>query len=151
MATVLPSLGTAGASTKSLCAGFAPVYRGRRGNSAGSITLQRTRRIGLCHGAARLGHIFNRLYQATGDEPLANAARFWFHRTLEMRHPERGIAGYAAFMPERSGEERWVDSPGLLEGAAGVALALLAATTSVEPNWDRMLIDHHLPAIVTHF
>jgi lantibiotic biosynthesis protein len=29
---------------------------------------------------------------------------------------------------------------GLLEGAAGVALVLLAATTSVEPAWDRMFL-----------
>ena len=57
-----------------------------------------------------------------------------------MRHPERGIAGFAAFMPARTGEERWVDDPGLLTGAAGVALALLAACTPVEPAWDRMLL-----------
>jgi hypothetical protein len=29
---------------------------------------------------------------------------------------------------------------GLLEGFAGVGLALLAAATTVEPTWDRMLL-----------
>jgi hypothetical protein len=29
---------------------------------------------------------------------------------------------------------------GLLTGTAGIALALLAATTAVEPAWDRMLL-----------
>ncbi len=95
---------------------------------------------GLCHGAAGLGHLFNRLYQATGDEQLADAARFWFRRTLEMRHPERGIAGYAAWMPLKPGDDRWLDDPGILTGVAGIALALLAATTMIEPDWDRMLL-----------
>jgi lantibiotic modifying enzyme len=95
---------------------------------------------GLCHGAAGLGHLFNRMYQATGEPRLAEVARFWFRRTLELRHPDRGIAGYAAFMPEREGEERWVNDPGILSGAAGIALALLAAATPVEPAWDRILL-----------
>jgi hypothetical protein len=30
--------------------------------------------------------------------------------------------------------------PGLLEGAAGVALAMEAAGTTVEPIWDQMLL-----------
>jgi hypothetical protein len=34
----------------------------------------------------------------------------------------------------------WIAESGLLTGAAGIALALLAATTSVEPTWDRLLL-----------
>jgi hypothetical protein len=33
-----------------------------------------------------------------------------------------------------------VADPGILTGAAGVALALLAAATPIEPSWDRMLL-----------
>jgi hypothetical protein len=33
----------------------------------------------------------------------------------------------------------WRDDPCLLTGSAGTALALLAATTDVEPAWDRFL------------
>ena len=57
-----------------------------------------------------------------------------------MRQPGRGIAGFAAYMPEQEGQERWVADPGLLTGAAGIALALLAATTDIEPAWDQMLL-----------
>ena len=72
---------------------------------------------------------------------LPRPARFWFERTLAMRQPERGIAGYAAWMPSLAGnQEGWVDDPGVLTGAAGIALALLAATTTIEPEWDRMLL-----------
>jgi hypothetical protein len=34
----------------------------------------------------------------------------------------------------------WMAETGLLTGAAGVALSLLAAATSVEPEWDRVLL-----------
>ncbi len=74
---------------------------------------------GFCHGAAGLAHIFNRLYQATGDAALADAARAWIERTLGFQLPS---------------------DPGLLMGTAGVALMLLAATTGVEPEWDRALL-----------
>jgi hypothetical protein len=33
-----------------------------------------------------------------------------------------------------------VDHPGLLTGAPGVALVLLAAATSTEPTWDRLFL-----------
>jgi hypothetical protein len=95
---------------------------------------------GLCHGAAGLGHLFNRMFQATGEAPLGEAARFWFRRTLEMRQPGRGIAGYAAWRPAPDGTPAWDDDPGLLTGAAGIALALLAAATPLEPAWDRVLL-----------
>ncbi len=38
------------------------------------------------------------------------------------------------------GVEEWTDLPGLLAGASGIALALLAATSPVEPAWDRLLL-----------
>jgi len=97
---------------------------------------------GLCHGAAGVGHIFNRLFQATGQARFAAAARFWFKRTLEMRRSDQGIAGFVAFMPnpKRPNERQWIAAPGILEGAAGIALALLAATTPIEPKWDRILM-----------
>ncbi|MBN2562648.1 MAG: lanthionine synthetase C family protein [Phycisphaerae bacterium] len=95
---------------------------------------------GLCHGAAGLGHLFNRMYQATGEPELEEAARFWFDRTLELRRPDRDIAGFSAWMAAANGEGEWVADPYFLTGAAGVGLALLAATTSVEPAWDRVLL-----------
>jgi hypothetical protein len=95
---------------------------------------------GLCHGACGLGHLFNRLYQATGEAHLAEAARFWFERALQMRRPGRGIGGYEAWAPGDKGALTWVAEAGLLTGAAGIALALLAATTAIEPAWDRMLL-----------
>ncbi len=95
---------------------------------------------GLCHGAAGLGHLFNRMYQATGEASLAEASRFWFERTLQMRRPGRGIGGYEAWHFDDDGKGKWDSDPGLLTGAAGIALALLAATSDLEPAWDHMLL-----------
>lgn len=94
----------------------------------------------LCHGAAGLGHIFNRLHQATGDPELLAAARFWMAGALGFREPGRGVAGFVTWGPDATGQMDWRDDPSLLTGAAGVGLALLAAITPSEPAWDRFLL-----------
>jgi hypothetical protein len=80
------------------------------------------------------------MYQATGDQELGRAARFWFDRTLEMRQPGRGIGGFRARAATEDGTRYWSNEEGILTGASGIALALLAATTSIGPGWDRMLL-----------
>jgi hypothetical protein len=95
---------------------------------------------GLAIGAAGLAHVFNRLYQATGESRLVERSRFWFSRALEMRRPGQGIAGYASWMPDENDIERWWDSPGIIYGAAGIALALLSAATELEPSWDSLML-----------
>ncbi|HEX6863606.1 MAG TPA: lanthionine synthetase C family protein [Thermoanaerobaculia bacterium] len=94
----------------------------------------------LCHGAAGLGHMLNRLYQATGDPELLAAARFWMVRALDLREPGRGVAGFVTWGPDAANRMDWRDDPSLLTGAAGVGLALLAAVTPLEPAWDRFLL-----------
>lgn len=92
----------------------------------------------LCHGSAGLAHIYNRLYQASGDEAMLDAARMWYRHALDLRNqtPEgEGIGGYLSWAEEQV----WAPNPGFLVGAAGTALALLAAVTPQEPAWDRAL------------
>lgn len=96
---------------------------------------------GLCHGAAGLGHVFNRLWQETGDEVLQQAAVRWLGHALALREPGQGIAGFRARvrLDDAPGLTP-IDDPGLLTGSVGIGLALLAATTTVEPDWDRMML-----------
>ncbi|MFY9822628.1 MAG: lanthionine synthetase C family protein [Thermoanaerobaculia bacterium] len=94
---------------------------------------------GICHGAAGVAHLFNRLYQATDDPVLAEAARRWIDETLALRRLDEGIGGFRSWAPNEEKELGWRDEPGFLTGAAGVGLALLAAATAVEPEWDRVL------------
>lgn len=84
---------------------------------------------GLCHGSAGVAHVFHRLYRATGEARFAQASRLWFARALATRAPRRGLAGF-----------RVSQGPAFLSGAAGVALALVAATTDAEADWDRVLL-----------
>lgn len=96
---------------------------------------------GLCHGATGLAHLFNRMYQATGDEELGDAAQRWYRIALDMRRPGKGLAGYLSWYEStRPGEEgSWRGEQGFLSGIAGIGLALLAAVTDVEPSWDRVM------------
>jgi len=110
---------------------------------------------GLCHGSAGLAHLFNRLYQLTAEQALADAARFWIERTLELYSasvPDESASGMDAHgtaapgaaapgrVPLAPAARAVCNGPGLLEGSAGVALALEAAGTAAEPAWDQMLL-----------
>lgn len=103
------------------------------------------RDAGLCHGALGLAHLYNRIYQASGRELFAEAARLWYQIGLKMRSPERGIAGFACWEVGEDGQKVWTDDPGFLTGAAGIGLSLLAAVTAIEPAWDRLLLVSSYP------
>jgi len=94
----------------------------------------------LCHGAAGLAHIYNRMYQRTGQEELRRAAQCWLERALGMSRPGTGVAGYTTALKDFEGNLTFEADPSLLSGAAGIALVLGAAASAVEPAWDRMLL-----------
>jgi lantibiotic modifying enzyme len=97
--------------------------------------------VTVCHGAAGLGHLYNRLYQATGEPLFKETATSWFARTLEMRRPGEGVGGYCSWQQLPDGEEfGWVPDGTLLMGATGVALALLTACHPFPPTWDGLLM-----------
>jgi len=97
---------------------------------------------GLCHGAVGLAHLFNRIYQTTGDVEMHDAAQAWYRRAIDMRRPGKGLAGFLGWAdtPGRPGEGEWRGEPGFLSGVAGIGLALLAAVTEIEPAWDRVMV-----------
>lgn len=96
---------------------------------------------GLCHGAAGIAHLFNRLYQATGDGQLRGSARRWYRLALDMRRPGEGAAGFLSWIETmRPGEGEWKGEAGFLSGVAGIGLALLSAVTDLEPAWDRVMV-----------
>jgi lantibiotic biosynthesis protein len=103
---------------------------------------------GLCHGSLGLAHLLNRLYQATGDPELLAAARAWFGRSSGYWRPGQGIGGFLAWTPPEGVVDRleWNADPSFLTGSSGMALALLAATSGIEPAWDRVMLVSPLPA-----
>ncbi len=105
-----------------------------------SLKEARVKDAGLCHGAAGLAHIFNRMFQATGNTTLRKAARFWFRHTLQLRRPGQGIGGFFTYTPKEDGTSSFRNDPDLVSGSSGIALALLAAISPVSPDWDRILL-----------
>jgi hypothetical protein len=91
---------------------------------------------GMCHGSAGAAHLLHRLHRATGDAEIGLAARAWLDRTLASRRDGAAIAGF----PAHRFELGWQPAAEILSGAAGVALALHASISELEPSWDRLFL-----------
>ena len=89
----------------------------------------------FCHGVAGLLQVTLRFAHDTGSATFTNAASALIEQLLSLYVPERTL-GYCCIEPGGN----LVDQPGLLDGAPGVACALLAASTTVEPSWDRLFL-----------
>lgn len=89
----------------------------------------------FCHGVAGLLHITLRFAHDTGLPVFTDAANTLADQMLAAYEPD-GLLGYRSVEP---GDHR-VDQAGLLDGAAGIAMMLLAAATHVEPSWDRLFL-----------
>lgn len=89
----------------------------------------------FCHGVAGLQQITLRFAHDSGLPLFVEAARALHRQLLDAYEPASAF-GYRNVEPGG----RRIDQPGLLDGAPGVAMALLAASTPVEPVWDRLFL-----------
>ena len=89
----------------------------------------------LCHGVAGLQQITLRFAHDSGLPLFVEAGRE-LHRQLLDAYEPASLLGYRNLEPGG----RRIDQPGLLDGAPGVAMVLLAAATPVEPVWDRLFL-----------
>jgi len=90
----------------------------------------------LCHGSAGIAHLYRRAWLQTKDPALLDGATCWLLRTLEMNTHQQGPAGFRFY-----GKEAYENSYGILEGVAGIGLALLAAIDpDTDPAWDRCIL-----------
>ncbi|GAA5012486.1 lanthionine synthetase C family protein [Actinopolymorpha pittospori] len=89
----------------------------------------------FCHGTAGLLHIVRRFALDTGLPEFVAGTTELLRDLLDAYEPD-SVLGYRNVEPGDVG----VDHPGLLDGAPGVALALLAAGTHDEPVWDRLFL-----------
>ena len=91
----------------------------------------------FCHGVAGLLQIVLRFAHATGAATgLRRGSR---PRSPTSCWPPTSRTGRSATPPWSRARTRSI-AAGLLDGAPGVALVLLAAATDVEPTWDRLFL-----------
>jgi hypothetical protein len=89
----------------------------------------------FCHGVAGLLQITVRFAHETGLPLFADAAAALCQQ-LAAAYDPASLLGFRCAEPGPN----FVDQAGLLDGAPGVALALWAASTSIEPTWDRLFL-----------
>jgi hypothetical protein len=89
----------------------------------------------FCHGVAGLLQVVLRFAADTGLPVFDRAAVELTDTLLAAYDPDRPL-GYRTLDPAGAP----IDRAGLLDGAPGVALVLLAAATDVEPSWDRLFL-----------
>ncbi|MBA2677305.1 MAG: lanthionine synthetase C family protein [Ktedonobacteraceae bacterium] len=90
---------------------------------------------GLCHGQSGLLHITTCFAQDTCAQLYLNALPALLSELLA-RRDDHALLTYCDV--EATGKR--VDDPGFLNGAPGIALALLSLTTSTTLGWDRVLL-----------
>jgi hypothetical protein len=89
----------------------------------------------FCHGVAGLMQITLRFADDTRLPLFTEAAQALTSQLIGLYDPD-SLLGFQDI--EYQGHR--VDQPGLLTGAPGVALVLLAASTDVQPTWDRLFL-----------
>ena len=93
------------------------------------------RDAGLCHGSAGVAHIFWNLFLNTGIQKFQETTNYWLEMTLQMAKHNDGLAGFKAWRKEEAGGPEKADS--LIEGIAGIGIALLSYFKSDEISWDK--------------
>jgi lantibiotic modifying enzyme len=89
----------------------------------------------FCHGAAGVAHIFSKWYRLTKDPVFYESYHHWICQTLELCSFEDGIGGYKKFTGDT-----YTAQPGLLDGAAGVALVLADYISNAPGDWDQFFL-----------
>jgi lantibiotic modifying enzyme len=97
---------------------------------------------GLCHGAAGIAHIYNRLYQSTGLLYFRDAALNWYEILLNKYYQkgkvDQSFLAYGHITV--TNKKEYQKNLGLLNGLVGIGLSLLAGLSDIEPEWDRCLL-----------
>jgi lantibiotic modifying enzyme len=94
------------------------------------------RDAGFCHGSAGLAHLYNRIWLATYKSVFKEASEHWLQKTIELAKVSYDVTEYEKY-DARNG--KFETCYGLLEGSAGIGLALLSCLTG-DCSWDYCLM-----------
>ncbi len=92
----------------------------------------------FCHGASGIAFIYHNFYKDTQNKAIKIAADYW-HEQVEKAFKENEKNIFYTFVKREA--KIWEITNGLLEGATGVALALLSEQyPDVKPTWDKFFL-----------
>lgn len=89
----------------------------------------------FCHGSSGMAFLSKKMYALTGDENFKHSYLYWIKRTMTFCNFEGGVSGYKKF----SGEA-FENNTGILDGAAGPALVLLAYLDPQCNSWEELFM-----------
>ncbi len=92
---------------------------------------------GLCHGAFGIMTIYNYMYNETTDPVFKETTEFWMDQALDMAIHEDGYAGYLQW---RGDIKEWNKEINLLEGTAGIGLAIISYLAPHDSGWNECLM-----------
>lgn len=97
---------------------------------------------GLCHGAAGVAHMFNRIFQITSNQIYKNAAIYWYsvliNEFLLMDNLTKEIQ--VLDFDKKNGCRKISNDFGFLEGLSGIGLSLMSSMSCKFPTWDKLLL-----------
>lgn len=96
--------------------------------------LEEVTAVGLCHGCLGVAHIYRRLFHFSQQESYRIEALRYYQHAIKMLDSKPAHVTYIEAIDTHE------NSRTILSGPTGVALALLAAVSPVEPFWDRRLL-----------
>ncbi|MCD8046948.1 MAG: lanthionine synthetase C family protein [Clostridiales bacterium] len=89
----------------------------------------------LCHGTAGVALIYDRMYKETSIEIFKDTALYWYEKTI-LSYNKKYPGGYNIY----KGNNVYGADYSLLNGIAGIGLALISAISPIEPKWDNVLL-----------
>ncbi len=90
---------------------------------------------GMCHGAFGIMHIYEFLFRKTHDSKFSEASNFWATVGINMAVHEDGYAGYLF-----GGKNSLRLENCLLDGIAGVGLAIISFLANFPLIWDQSML-----------
>ena len=90
---------------------------------------------GLCHGTAGVALLYRRFWELTGNPEFREAENYWFHETLAMGDYTDGLGGFKTWT-----KDEMLKDCNVLDGAAGIGLALLSTVAEIPDTWENSLL-----------
>lgn len=90
---------------------------------------------GICHGYFGTMHMYNRVYNFTGNPEYIRGIKYWYKAGMEQRDFSIHNSGFFQVDYEHNRKLRKYNTSGLLLGLAGVYLSL-ASVKNMEYPWD---------------